>query len=72
MQNTFEIGHLSKKDKVKIMEALWEDLSKDYKEVESPGWHHDALQDTKQRLELGKEKLVDWDIAKKDLRKRFK
>ncbi len=72
MQNTFDIAHLSKEDKLKIMEDIWEDLSKDYKEVESPEWHHDVLQDTEQRLELGEETVVDWDTAKKNLRKRFK
>lgn len=72
MQSTFEIAHLSKEDKLKIMEALWEDLSKDYEDIESPVWHHDVLQDTEQRLELGEERAIDWDTAKKDLRKRFK
>ncbi len=37
MQNTFEIANLSKEEKIKNMEALWEELTKDYKEVESPG-----------------------------------
>ncbi len=71
MQNTIEIGHLSKKDKLKVMEAIWEDLSKDDEEIESPGWHHDVLQDTEKRLQLGEEKAVDWDTAKKELRNRF-
>ena len=48
-----------------------EDLSKDDEEFESPGWHHDVLQDTEKRLKLGEEKTVDWDTAKKELRKRF-
>ncbi len=72
MQNTFEISHLSKENKLKVMEAIWEDLSKDDMEVESPGWRHDALRDTERRLELGEEKAVDWNAAKKELRKRFK
>jgi hypothetical protein len=29
MQNTFDIGHLSKEDKLRVMEAIWEDLSKE-------------------------------------------
>ena len=72
MQNTFEIGHLSKEDKLKIMQAIWEDLSKDDEEIESPGWHQDVLLDTERRLHLGEEEAVDWDTAKKELRKRFK
>jgi len=71
MQNTFDIGHLSKEDKLRVMEAIWKDLSKEDEELESPKWHQEALQETEQRLNLGKEKKVDWHTAKKGLRERF-
>jgi len=71
MQNTFDIGHLSREDKLRVMEAIWEDLSKEDEEVESPKWHQEALQETEQRVNLGEEKKVDWHTAKKELRKRF-
>ncbi|MDY7036732.1 MAG: addiction module protein [Thermodesulfobacteriota bacterium] len=71
MQNTFDIENLSKEDKLRVMEAIWEDLSKEDTEVESPKWHQEALQETEQRLNLGEEEKVDWQTAKKDLRKRF-
>jgi hypothetical protein len=29
MQKPFKIGHLSKEDKLRVMEAIWEDLSKE-------------------------------------------
>jgi len=53
------------------MEAIWEDLSNDQEQVESPDWHRHALQETKRRLSSGREKIVDWPDAKKELRKRF-
>lgn len=71
MQNTFEIGHLSREDKLRVMEAIWEDLSKEDEEVKSPKWHQEALQETEQRLSLREEKEVDWHTAKKELRERF-
>ena len=71
MQNILDIGHLSKEDKLRIMEAIWEDLSKEDEELESPKWHQEALKETEQRLKLGKEKKVDWHSAKKGLRERF-
>ena len=71
MQNTFEIRHLSREEKLRVMEAIWEDLSKEDTEVESPKWHQEALQETEQRLKLGEEKKIGWQTAKKDLRKRF-
>jgi len=71
METTFEIGHLSKEDKLRVMEAIWEDLSKEAEALESPRWHQEALQETEQRLNLGEEKKVDWRTAKEELRKRF-
>jgi len=71
MQSTIEIKHLSRKEKLRMMEAIWEDLSREDEEVESPGWHQQALLETERRLNAGQEKIVDWQAAKKELRNRF-
>jgi len=71
MQNTIEIKHLSRKEKLRIMEAIWEDLLREDEEVESPDWHQKALQETERRVSSGQEKIVDWQAAKKELRERF-
>ncbi len=71
MQSTIEIKHLSREEKLRVMEAIWEDLSREDEDVESPNWHQKALQETEQRLSSGQEKIVDWKAAKKELRKRF-
>jgi hypothetical protein len=69
--NSIEIGHLSREEKLKVMEAIWEDLSKEAEQVESPDWHREALDETEGRLRAGQESVVDWPEAKKELRKRF-
>jgi len=66
-----EIKNLSREEKLIIMEALWEDLSRDEEKIESPSWHEDALKNTKTRFENGNESMIDWDKAKKKLRNRF-
>ncbi len=71
MQSIIEISHLSREEKLRVMEEIWEDLSKHEIEVDSPSWHHAALRQTKLRVESGQETIVDWESAKKDLRKRF-
>ncbi|RJQ59837.1 MAG: acyl-protein synthetase [Desulfobacteraceae bacterium] len=71
MSNSIEIQHLSREEKLRVMEAIWEDLSKEEEQVESPDWHHQALQETDQRLKSGQENIMDWQDAKKELRKRF-
>ncbi|HIP83523.1 MAG TPA: acyl-protein synthetase, partial [Desulfocapsa sulfexigens] len=44
MQSTIEISHLSREEKLRVMQDIWEDLSKNELELESPSWHQDALQ----------------------------
>jgi len=51
------------------LEAIWEDLSRNEAEFESPAWHQAELAATEQRVKAGKEHPVDWEHAKKRLRK---
>ncbi|MBU3950331.1 MAG: addiction module protein [Proteobacteria bacterium] len=71
MQNTLEIQNLSREDKLRMIETIWEDLLKEGEELVSPNWHQEALQETEHRIELGEEKILDWHTAKKELRERF-
>jgi len=70
MQN-IEIKQLSREEKLRVMEAIWVDLSDEEEQLESPDWHKKALEETELRLRSGQEKIVDWQDAKEDLRKRF-
>jgi hypothetical protein len=47
-------------EKIRLMEALWTDLSGSEEEFESPPWHDAALKETGSRLKQGRESLVDW------------
>ena len=53
------------------METIWKDLARDERQVKSPDWHFDELKAREQRRKAGKEKVLDWDEAKKELRRRF-
>jgi hypothetical protein len=55
----------------KLMESLWEDLSRPDSEFESPAWHERELAETERRLAAGQEQVMDWDAAKKMLRAKF-
>lgn len=72
MLNKIEIGHLSREEKLRVMEAIWEDLSRDAEQVESPDWHREVLEETERRFEAGQESVKDWSEAKKELRERFR
>ncbi len=65
------IKQMSHAEKLMALEALWEDLSRDETAYESPAWHQAELAATEERVQAGKEKFVDWEQAKKELRGRF-
>jgi hypothetical protein len=65
-----EIGRMSRKEKLRVMHALWEDLAKDEESLESPAWHADALRETEERVRTGTERELGWDEAKAELRRR--
>lgn len=71
MQNIIGIKHLTREEKLRMVDALWTDLLSEEEFFESPGWHKKALQETEQRAAEGKERILDWQTAKKELRKHF-
>jgi hypothetical protein len=62
--------HLPRVDKLRLMEALWTDLSHREEDLDSPGWHETALLETERRLASGEEIEMNWDEAKRQLRSR--
>jgi hypothetical protein len=65
------VEKMSRSEKLKLMEALWEQLSRPDDAFESPPWHADELARTGQRLAEGKEQVMEWETAKKKLRSQF-
>jgi hypothetical protein len=66
------LDKMSRAEKVMALEALWQDLSREEGQMESPAWHADELAATQKRVDSGGERFVDWEFAKQELRKRFK
>ena len=64
-----EIQQLPRIEKIKLMEAIWADLSAEEGSFESPPWHLAELKKTGEHLAAGKEEILDWALAKKELRK---
>ncbi len=71
MTISIQIEHMSRKEKLQTMEALWVDLSRDDADVESPTWHNNVLKETAARVAEGTEQIAEWTTAKKILRKQF-
>lgn len=62
--SALEIQRMPRQEKLKLMEALWADLSRDEVELESPAWHADALRETSERRARGEETSLDSEQAK--------
>ena len=61
---------MSKEEKIIMMETLWDDLSTNEDEYDSPSWHADALKESELLLKTGKASFEDWKIVKKKLREK--
>lgn len=70
MITTDEIKTMSRADKIRLMEELWEDLSNDG-DIKSPDWHEDALRETELSVAEGTERKMEWNSAKRELRSKF-
>ncbi len=66
-----ELRKLPPTEKLRIIEALWSDLAGDEESFASPAWHEDALRQTEEEFAAGRIETLDWEDAKKELRKRF-
>lgn len=67
-----ELRTLAPTEKLRIIEALWDDLAADDSQCESPAWHEAELRDTAAAYRAGQAEALDWSTAKDELRKQFK
>ncbi len=61
---------MSRDEKLRAMEALWVDLSKDDDRFESPAWHAPVLREAERAIKNGRAKFSDWEEAKKRIRRK--
>ncbi len=71
METSLPLERMTVAEKLRVMEELWADLSRNADAFESPAWHADVLREREQRVQEGKESYVDWEKAKKELRDRL-
>lgn len=58
-------------DKIRLMEALWQDLSGGQEVVQSPDWHAEILAERVHQIESVQDTFLDWTAAKKLLREKL-
>jgi Putative addiction module component len=62
-----EIHQLPLREKLLVMEAIWEDLSREEENLEVPQWHKEVLDERERLLAEGKAQFVDWEEAKRQI-----
>ncbi len=70
MEAVLPLDQMTTAEKLRAMEAIWADLTRNADSFESPDWHADVLREREQRIAEGKEAFIDWDEAKRQLRER--
>lgn len=64
------LDKMTVREKLRVMEELWEDLSRDPENVKSPGWHGQVLKEREARIASGSAIFISWERAKKEIRRR--
>ena len=65
MSVSLEIDRMTLEEKLRTMEALWDDLCRREEHVPVPQWHKDLLDERARLVEQGKARFMDWEAAKK-------
>ncbi|MDD4912878.1 MAG: addiction module protein [Sideroxydans sp.] len=71
MMNRFEvpIAQLTFTQKLDLMETLWADMIGNEKNLESPDWHANILNEREAALNAGQLTVSDWSEAKERIKK---
>ena len=69
MAFSIPLEKMSVEEKIRVMEIIWDDLCHKTDAMKSPSWHEDILCEREEALHNGSEKFIDWELAKKNIRK---
>ncbi len=60
-----QLDRMTLEEKLRAMEALWDDLCRPEDDVPVPQWHKDLLDERERLVQEGKAQFIDWETAKK-------
>ena len=61
------LHQLPLKEKLFVMEALWDDLSQTEAGLPVPHWHQETLDEREAAITAGTAKFIDWELAKREI-----
>ena len=71
MSKTVQLDELTIEEKLQLLEDLQVDLHRNEAHVPSPEWHGEVLAERQKLIESSQATFLDWEDAKKRLRKRI-
>jgi putative addiction module component (TIGR02574 family) len=72
MQAAAELKQMTVREKIQLMEALWDDLCGAEEAIPVPDWHKAVLDERERQVAAGEAEFVDWDAAKERIAKRIR
>lgn len=64
-----QIHQMPLREKLLVMEAIWDDIFREEQELEVPQWHKNTLDERERMVAEGKAHFIDWEEAKKQIKK---
>lgn len=58
MKFDLPLDQMSTEDKLQIMDALWESLSREGEDIASPDWHRAVIEERLRKVEAGEAELI--------------
>ena len=71
MQSPVDLKQMTVPDKLRLMEALWDELCSREEEIPVPDWHRRVLDERERQIEEGTATFSDWETAKERIAKRI-
>lgn len=71
MQSPVDLKQMTVPDKLRLMEALWDELCSREEEIPLPDWHRRVLDERERQIKEGKATFSDWETAKERIAKRI-
>ncbi len=68
MSISLPLQAMSVEEKLQVMEAIWDDLSRHVDELQPPLWHGKVLDALEVAIERGEETFDEWEAAKQRTR----
>jgi len=72
MELALPLEQMTTAEKLRAMESLWADLSRQADNVPCPAWHQEVLREREESVAQGLDQFEEWETAKAHIRKSIK